>query len=484
MSDKPSKQKKKAHELYENVYNSCLSDGFTPWDEKNPYTLGSALIECARRTGHPKEKINEFLSEGLIVEENERFNPDDPHKSFVTSLRNAGVELTSDDKARRHLQRLTDQVAQLRRTIKQIDRDNLGVEEVRSKIYKLKALPPDVPSWVIKPKQKDDSLGIPITVWSDWHYGETVSKEEMGGKNEYNLEIADQRIKKLVEKTIASTRRRTGGPNDPENPAYPGIVICLGGDMLSGDNLHDELTDTNEVKVLEAFSLLQGRMIWALEKMADEYGNVDVECAFGNHGRNTIKPRNKSRAATSYEFLFYTQLERYFSNHATYKDKITFHTTPETGIHFTVQGHRYYLTHGDALGVKGGNALIGNIGPIRRGTLKIGEEEASIDKGFDTVIMGHFHPDYYFLPATIVNGTLKGWDEYARVTLRAPYAPASQVLFFNFPKVGPNEFQKIVLGDPVSKSLDAAARAKSDLENPFRIKMGGQNPAASSALSL
>jgi hypothetical protein len=75
------------------------------------------------------------------------------------------------------------------------------------------------------------------------------------------------------------------------------------------------------------------------------------------------------------------------------------------------------------------------LGPIMRGTIKTGHSEAQIGREFDTLIMGHWHQGL-FLPGAIVNGALKGYDEYARLRLRAPYSRPSQQLWFTHPEHG------------------------------------------------
>jgi hypothetical protein len=49
--------------------------------------------------------------------------------------------------------------------------------------------------------------------------------------------------------------------------------------------------------------------------------------------------------------------------------------------------------------------------------------------------MGHWHT-YLALSDVIVNGSLKGYDEYARLAMRAPYEPPIQALFFVHPEHG------------------------------------------------
>jgi hypothetical protein len=52
--------------------------------------------------------------------------------------------------------------------------------------------------------------------------------------------------------------------------------------------------------------------------------------------------------------------------------------------------------------------------------------------------MGHWHTYIPRGEATnvIVNGCLKGYDEYARLMLRVPYSRPSQALWFVHPKYG------------------------------------------------
>jgi hypothetical protein len=150
----------------------------------------------------------------------------------------------------------------------------------------------------------------------------------------------------------------------------------------------------------------------------------------------TMKMRHKGRVYTSFEWNLYCQLERYFK---TIGDKrVRFFIPTEADAHFNVMGHRFLLTHGDALGVKGGDGIIGALGPIARGTMKIGRSEAQIGRDFDTLVIGHYHT---YIPRgeaapVIVNGTLKGYDEYARLSLRVPYSRPSQALWFVHPKYG------------------------------------------------
>jgi len=206
--------------------------------------------------------------------------------------------------------------------------------------------------------------------------------------------------------------------------------VGLGGDMISGD-IHEELLATNDRTPFQAVNDLTDLLIAGLTRMADAFGKVYVPCVVGNHGRGTRKPRMKGRIFTSFEWNIYCALERYFRN----DPRITFHIPEETDAYFSVYGHRFLLTHGDSLGVRGGDGIIGALGPIMRGSLKVARSESQINREFDTILMGHWH-QYITLPGLVVNNSLKGYDEFARLALRAPYSRPSQALWFVHPKHG------------------------------------------------
>lgn len=274
-----------------------------------------------------------------------------------------------------------------------------------------------------------ESPGFPMTMWSDWHWGEVVRDEETGGGiNEFNYEIAVKRVDNLVNNTI-NLLRNYGGLA----PSYPGIYVCLGGDMISG-GIHDELVETNWAAVTGQAFQVHDAIAGGLLQLADEFKKVYVPCVVGNHGRNAKKPRAKLRITENSEFWLYKALAKHFAS----DDRFEFTVAEQPDIHFKVYEHRFLLTHGDALGTKGGDGIIGAIGPIMRGNVKIGRQQQLANRGYDTMIVGHWHSAQArgdLLPV-IVNGTLKGFDEYANTFLRAPAAAPSQQLWLVSPKHG------------------------------------------------
>ena len=139
----------------------------------------------------------------------------------------------------------------------------------------------------------------------------------------------------------------------------------------------------------------------------------------------------KQRVYTSYEWNIYCNLIRHFKR----SKHVQFKVPSETDVLFDVCGHRYLLTHGDSMGVKGGDGIIGALGPIMRGSLKVHRSEGQIGRDFDTLLIGHWH-QYITLPGLIVNNSFKGYDKFARLALRAPYSRPSQALWFTHPEHG------------------------------------------------
>jgi len=346
---------------------------------------------------------------------------------FVESIKEAKRrKLTAESKVMSEADKWKTKAKMLEQQIAAINRENLEAQEIRQTIFNLSSETPDPPSWLLKFKPAKSS-GVPMMMWSDWHYGERVLRSNVGGANAFNREIAKERIKRLVHTSIDLAK------NHMTFPKYPGAVICLGGDMITGD-IHDDLRETNDGSVVQALVEVEEMLIWGLAECARAFGKLLVPCVVGNHGRGTLKPRTGNNVVQSHEWGVYTRLNRHFA-----RDKrIQFMIPEENDAYFSVCGHRYFLHHGDRLGVKGGDGIIGVLGPIARGTIKAGRQQAQMGRDFDTLIGGHYHTR---LPHSdgvnaIFNGSLIGPSPYSHMLLRAPPTRPSQNLWFHHPRYG------------------------------------------------
>jgi len=363
------------------------------------------------------------------------------YSTFLSRVKAAeGKGITANIKLERTK---AEEIKLLKRQLRVATREADSAEKIRTKIYEIAETSPAPPKWTVRinkggGKQRD----VAMMNWSDWHWGEVVKPEEIGGVNEYNSVIARQRVTRLVESSIDIIQ------NHMPCGKSEGIVICLGGDMINGI-IHPELEQTNDDYVLSSLLDLQDAIVWGLEAMADVFGKIFVPCVVGNHGRTTLKPRMKGRVYTNYEWNLYSQLERYFRN----DKRIHIFVPGETDAYFTVAGHRFLLTHGDSLGVRGGDGIIGALGPIMRGAIKTGRSEARIGRDFDTIVMGHWH-QYISIPGIIVNNCLKGYDDFARLALRAPATAASQALWGIHPKWGITSRWEVYVQDPITPTAN------------------------------
>lgn len=315
-------------------------------------------------------------------------------------------------------------------------KDSLTDEYIKRKIFGLSEELVSPPNWLVDVKDAASAPGVPTLFASDWHWAEFVDPSQIGGVNEFNMEIAHRRVRNMITTTIDLLK------NHMVNPSYPGIVFPLGGDMITG-NIHEELIATNDMDIMPAVLDLFGVLAWCVEVLADEFGQVFCPCVTGNHGRLTHKIRAKNRNFTSLDWLVYCFLAKRFEN----DDRIRFLIPNGPDAIFRIYNHTYLLTHGDQF--RGGDGMIGALGPIIRGDHKKRGKQAQIHNPYDTMIIGHWH-QLYQLGRLIVNGSLKGYDEYAYAN-NFGFEPPQQALWMTHPRHGIT-FSMPVKVDPSPKS--------------------------------
>jgi hypothetical protein len=291
-----------------------------------------------------------------------------------------------------------------------------AVGSIRSNTDKL-----EPPTWVSAPLATPSSPGVPTLFLSDIHHGERVFPAQIGGVNKFNMEISRKRLHYTVETAIELCRIISPKMD------YPGIVTPLGGDMISG-NLHDELTATNEVNTMPVLLDLYGELIGAITRLADVFGSVFLPCVTGNHGRDTRKIWAKDRQHTSFDWLLYHFLAKHFAG----DKRVKFYIPDGSDALYRVWDYKYLLSHGDQF--RGGDSIIGCLGPLTRGNQKKRSRNQQIGMGYDTLCVGHWH-QYIHTRTLIVNGSIKGYDEYA-YTNNFSYEDPQQALWLTHPRHG------------------------------------------------
>ena len=282
------------------------------------------------------------------------------------------------------------------------------------------------PPWAVKFDKAslgDTNPGVPTLFLSDLHVGEVVDARQVNGVNSYDMQIFEHRLERTVRTAIYLCSLL-----DPKM-RYPGIVVPLGGDMVSGD-IHEELVATNELPTIPTVLELYEFLCRTITTLLRHFPFIFLPCVSGNHGRNTKKMWAKNRNGTSFDWLLYKMLEKRFEN----EPRVTFYIPAGSDGLYRIFNTRYLITHGDQF--RGGDSIIGPIGPIFRGTQKKLARNQAVAQDFDVAIMGHWH-QYIHTERVIVNGSMKGYDEYAAQG-NFGFEPPRQALWITHPRYGIN----------------------------------------------
>lgn len=278
------------------------------------------------------------------------------------------------------------------------------------------------PQWLRAKSSKKNHRGIANLMLSDLHLDEVVTPQQMGNVNAYDRKIAVRRLRETIERTAEVAKDNIQGIQ------YDGITCWLGGDIFSG-NIHEELKITNEAPIMASFDFWIDPMVAALRLLADEFGAVHVPGCVGNHGRNTYKSVMKNRVEDNFDWLFYRVLARELKH----DNRFTFQLPTTADVSVRHYDHRYLLTHGDQF--RGGSGISGIQTPLALGAYRKSRRQQAVDDPFDTMLLGHFH-QYMTLPGVLVNGSLKGYDEYASIS-NFGYEVPQQAFWITTPERGP-----------------------------------------------
>jgi hypothetical protein len=336
---------------------------------------------------------------------------------------------------------LESEISSLQARIRSLSQDQITRDHIRRHLLDLKEYDPKPPRWSIKRKKRTSITGTPILFASDWQLGEVIRAEEINNYNAFDLEIAEDRIERMMQKCIRLLF------DEVANPEYPGIYFLLGGDMVSGDTLHDDLTRTNEERALPTLLRLVDLLVGCVDTLLEHFEYVHIPCVPGNHGRLDKKPPSKERNVTNLDWLAGVMLERHYTTlmecGALEKGRVTFQIDNSPDTYFRIYDRTYCLTHGDQF--RGGDGLIGPIGPVMRGRWKKSGRDVAMGQPFDTMCCGHFHW-LMQLDHLIINGSLPGYSEFAYLNNMQPTRPA-QALWIQHPDEGITHQMPIYLDD-------------------------------------
>lgn len=368
-----------------------------------------SVSRATAKKAAPKNTPSIKLKEGQIEK------PAQTVKTLADAVTSGDVQLLREKELEQEIRRLKAQNKSLADEV-------LDDAKAREIIHQVAHNKPSIPAWLEGHHAKPGSLpGVPILFGSDWHWGEVVNPDEIGGVNKYNLEIARKRANNLIEGAINLLT------NHMVNPEYPGIVFALGGDMVSG-NIHEELSETNEMPIMPVVLDLIDHLTQGIKRLKSVFGKVFLPCVTGNHGRGHKKPRAKQSNFSSFDWLIYQALDRAFAE----DPDVVFYIPDGPDALVSIFGHRYLFTHGNQF--RGGDGLIGPLGPVTRGDHKKRGRNAQVGQEYDTLVIGHFH-QLLQTQRIIMNGSLIGYNEYAYAN-NFGYERARQAMWVTHPDHG------------------------------------------------
>ena len=251
-----------------------------------------------------------------------------------------------------------------------------------------------------------------VVCLGDWHIGERIDAVAMEGFNAYSLFIAQRRLNLLIEKALAWLEVTRKGYRIDR--CY---VLGLG-DMIQGE-IHDEYVATNEFPIPEQTAKAGQLLAKVLAELCGAFAEVRCDLiGADNHGRLTKRIQSKEAARNSYNYLAYEIAYAILRDQKNLR--IAYHHPLKAQI--DIEGRSVLIEHGHSTRSWMGIPFYG----IERAAGREARKRLTKGRPYQLHIMGHWHGPGE-LPGLMLNGALKGADEYD--AMQGRYAEPSQTTF-------------------------------------------------------
>lgn len=246
----------------------------------------------------------------------------------------------------------------------------------------------------IEPKSHNEGMRYAVALFSDAHIEERVTQESVLGLNEYNVGIAEDRIKAYFRNLLSCCKR------DKVQELY---FACLG-DTISGF-IHSELEQENELTPSEAVVKAQSIIVSGLKYLSDGGLRIIFIGIVGNHSRTTKKIQHANGFKMSYEWIMYQNIRNICEIIGL---NVEFNIpNSEMAVVDTPDKRRFIFVHGYQIKSSGTNTVCGIYPALNRLSMKW-------DRTFhqDKIYLGHFH-SCVSIPTATVNGSIIGFNAFA-----------------------------------------------------------------------
>ena len=248
----------------------------------------------------------------------------------------------------------------------------------------------------IKFKSHKDGVRYAIALFSDAHIEETVEPASVLGKNEYNVEIAETRIKNYFNNLATCINK----------DHVDELIFASLGDTISG-YIHDELAQTNGLTPSEATIKAQSLIYCGLDFLCKNtnLNSIKFIGIVGNHSRTTKKIQHSNGYKLSYEWIMYQNIK----NMCEITGLPVEFNIPESemAVADMPDGNRFVFVHGYQIKSGGSGTVCGIYPALNRLAMKW-------DRTFnqDKIYLGHFHT-CVSIPNATVNGSIIGFNSFA-----------------------------------------------------------------------
>lgn len=269
-------------------------------------------------------------------------------------------------------------------------------EEIRGIIDLKKDSAPVEPVEIhAKAKSTPDESDTGSLIAGDRHADEAVKASTVLGKNEYDRDIAEKRIRNFFSNAICMVKKK------PADNSVAGLV----GDMTGG-YIHDEPAQANGMTPMQGVQFVKTPVISGLMAIHDELPDLQktvVAGVCGNHSRTAKKMQFSNGFAMNHEYFMYKDIGQ--TPALTGLTKFGF-IIPESEFACPgIYGKKILFRHGHQFRSAGG---IGGIYPSMFKRYAKLNRTVKIDKAF----IGHHHRMIY-TKEVCANGSPKGFDAFA-----------------------------------------------------------------------
>lgn len=275
--------------------------------------------------------------------------------------------------------------------LKEINKLNADIDVVREiKSHEIK------PFNIMIKSSNHDSEATANIIMSDLHIEEKVDPRTVNNLNEYNPQIAKDRISTLFNNGLRLIEIQRHGVK------IDNLVLAVLGDLISG-NIHDDIKENSYMSATEAILYVQDILISGINFLLKNgnFKKIYVICKYGNHSRTTIDKRFSTEYKTNYEWLLFHQVKKFFDNN----NRVEIIIPISYLYYFNIYSHVLRFHHGDGVLYQGG---VGGITiPVNKAIAQWNKSQiAHLD------IFGHFH-QFFDGGNFIANGSCIGYNAYA-----------------------------------------------------------------------